>query len=124
MIEHEPLIPDARLARIEGRLRQDFPTLSEEARFVTFIQPPTFTKNEGGVEIPVPEVAVLAVLEPNPRHPGYTEITPVNVWYSTWREEDKANRHSADVKSDLAYRLYRLGVAAHCKRMADFRSMN
>ena len=38
--------------------------------------------------------------------------------------EDEANRHSSDVKADLAYRLYRLGVAAHCERMSNFRSMN
>ena len=124
MIDYEPLLPDHRLARIEGRLRREFPGLSEEAQFVTFIQPPTFTKSEGGVDMPIPAVAVFAVVEKNPRHPGYDEITPVNIWLSTWRSEDEANRHSSDVKADLAYRLYRLGVAAHCERMSNFRSMN
>jgi len=122
--DYEPLLPDARLARIEARIRREFPGLSEEAQFVTFIQPPTFTKSEGGVDMPIPAVAVFAVTEPNPRHAGYAEITPVNIWLSTWRSEEEANRHSSEVKADLAYRLYRLGVAAHCERMSNLRSMN
>jgi len=124
VIDYEPLLPDHRLARIEGRLRREFPGLSEEAQFATFIQPPTFTKSEGGVDMPIPAVAVFAVIEPNPRHAGYTEVTPVNIWLSTWRSEEEANRHSSEVKADLAYRLYRLGVAAHCERMSNLRSMN
>ena len=124
MNDYEPLLPDHRLARIEGRLRREFPGLSEEAQFVTFIQPPTFSKSEGGIDVPIPEVAVFAVVEGNPRHPGYTEITPGNIWLSTWREEEKANRHSNDIHADLAYRLYRLVVAAHCERMSNLRAMN
>lgn len=122
--EHEPLIPDARLARIEGRLRREYPALSEQASFVTFIQPRTFTKSGSGIDVPIPEVAVLAILESNPRHPDWMEITPVNIWFSTWREEDEKARHSSEVEADPAYRLYRICVAAHLTRMANLRSMN
>lgn len=123
--DYEPLISDTRLERIEGELRREFPALSDQARFVTFIQPPAFAPTEGGVEVPIPEVAVLAILEPNPRHEGYLEITPVNCWYETWREREKDNRHSSDINSDTAYRLYRtLGVPAHLERIKNLCELN
>lgn len=123
--EHEPLLPDARLARITGRLRRDFPALSEEAEFVTFIQPSTYTKAESGIDIPIPEVAVFAIVERNPRHADYIEITPVNVWFATWREHDKDFRHSSEVEADPAYRLYRtFGVPAHLNRIKNLKELN
>lgn len=122
--EHEPLIPDARLARIEGRLRRDFPALSEDAQLVTFVQPATFTTAENGLEVPVEEVAVLAILEPNPRHPTHFEMTSASAWFKTFREEEKAVRHSSEIETDPAYRIYRIAIAGHLARMANLRSLN
>lgn len=122
--EHEPLISDARLARIEARLRRDFPALSEDAQLVTFVQPATFTTAENGLEVPVAEVAVMAILEPNPRHPAHYEMTSGSTWFKTFRAEEQANRHSSEIETDPAYRIYRIAVSGHLARMANLRSLN
>lgn len=122
--EHEPLISDARLAKIEARLRRDFPALGEDATLVTFVQPATFTTSETGVEVPLAEVAVLSILEPNPRHPDHFEMTSASTWFSTWRDEEFANRHSSEIETDPAYRLYRIAITGHLARMENLRSMN
>ncbi len=122
--EHEPLISDARLARIEARLRRDFPALSPDATLVTFVQPATFTTNDDGLEVPVAEVAVMSILEPNPRHPSHYEMTSGSTWFKTFREEEKANRHSSEIETDPAYRIYRIAITGHLARMANLRSLN
>lgn len=120
--QHEPLLDDRRLARIEGQIRREFPQLSDTAQFVTFIQPATYVPNDQGVEVPVPEVAVFALVEPNPKHPTWLEITPLNVWLSAWRDDEIQNRHSSDV--DTAHRFYRRLTPVHLDRMKNLAEMN
>ncbi len=122
--EYEPLIDDRRLARIERRLRQDFPALGEDAQLVTFIQPATFTTSETGLDVPIEEVAVLSILEPNPRHPSHFEMTSASAWFKTFRQEEYASRHSSEIETDPAYRIYRIAITGHLARMENLRSLN
>lgn len=119
--QHEPLLDDRRLAGIEGKIRRDFPQLSEKAQFVTFIQPATFTHNREGIDVPIPEVAVFALVQPSPRHPTWIEITPLNVWLTDWRASEVENRHSSD---DQAYQFYRRLTPVHIERMKNLAEMN
>lgn len=122
--QHEPLIDDARLGRIEARLRRDFPALGQDAQLVTFIQPATFTTAESGLEVPIEPVAVLSILEPNPRHPTHYEMTSASAWFKTFRDEERDARHSTEIETDPAYRIYRIAVTGHLARMANLRSLN
>lgn len=63
------LLPDSRLDRIEEQIRREFPGLPDAAVFNTYVQPEGYTER-GGIELPVPPCAVMAILVPNPKWPA------------------------------------------------------
>lgn len=62
------LLTDSRLDQIEDQIRREFPRLPEGTIFNSYIQPEGYAERNG-LDIPIPPVAVMALLVPNPRWP-------------------------------------------------------
>lgn len=117
----EPLIPDARLERLEEKFRRAF-VLPEGTVFVTYIEPKTTIPTEAG-PTELPERATFAVISPNPRHPTHSVMTKGATWLSTWRHEDSLRRTFAGVR-DLADEIYRPIIRRHLETIKNLREMH
>jgi len=102
----DPLLPDSRVARIENALRLRYPTLPGQVAFATYHQPREVTVTQDGLEVPVEAQAVMLLLMPNPRHPTFIKQFAGRIPMSQWQPWERDNRHSSDLRSDLAYRAF------------------
>lgn len=62
------LLADSRLERIEATIRREIPRLPDSVIFNTYVEPGGYAERNG-VQVPVPEMAVIAILVPNPKWP-------------------------------------------------------
>lgn len=99
----EPLLTDERLGRIENQIRRDYPSLPEYCTFVSYVQPEQWARVRG-IDVQIPQTAVLAILVTNFRHRDSFRIFRAGVALDVWRKWDWATRHDADVRVDPAYR--------------------
>lgn len=117
----EPLIDDARLERLEAKLRRAF-VLPESTLFVTFVQPRGIVRLEDGQETTGP-LGVFAVMSPNPRaKKGERVMTRGDIPLATWDREEKMRGHFAGVR-DLADEVYRPIVRRHLETMKNLAEM-
>jgi hypothetical protein len=104
----EPLLPDARVARIERAVRLRYPLLPPEATFVTYYQEPTTRVTDDGLELPVEAQAVFGILIPNPRHPQFEKMILGRAPMSIWERDEREYRHSTEIAADQAYHSFLL----------------
>ena len=123
--DYEPLISDMRMRAIAGPLIEKFREhgLPDDTDFVTFIQPPTTIEREG-VAIPIPEVAVFAVISNNPRSPKHRVMTQSSVWLADWRATSAAKLHFVSGSADPAYPIFRETVKTHLRVLRNLKEMN
>lgn len=123
-MEREPLITDERLARVEGRLRDEFKHFPDDASLLTYWQDSFEAGKEGQDEpISVPKLAVLAVISRNPRHPDYDTMTMGSMRFDDWASEERSFKHFAGVE-DPALKLYRPIVRRHISTIENLKAMN
>jgi hypothetical protein len=106
----EPLLSDSRLARIEEQIRKDYPQLPEYCTFVSWVQPTQYATLPSGLEVQIPECAVLAILVTNYRHPDSFRIFRVGDTLERWRAREWFTRHDSDIHMDPAYRALKAQV--------------
>lgn len=128
----EPVIPDDRLWPIVDRLKAEFGrTKLEETEFLTFVQPAkkTTARTESGLEVPtwIPEMAVFAVISPNPRPYARTlgakVMTHGTAALEDWRESERERGHYVDGRRDPAHEILRGVVREHLRVMTNLREM-
>lgn len=126
--KYEPLLTDERLERTTDKLRSQFGHKPlEDAEFVTFIQPARHAMADvNGVSVPtwISEMAVFAVLSPNPRPyaKGQRVMSHGTVSLQDFRETDSEFDHFVG-RPDPAHQIYRAVVADHLRKMADLRAL-
>lgn len=117
----EPVVPDGRVWQAQERVVRVIPSLRDSA-FVTFIVP----EHEEGERI-VPDLAVFAILSPNPRRyngkPGPDIMTQATTRLSDWIEAEKERKHFVD-KPDLLVSFFGKVGTEHAKTMQNLREMN
>ena len=118
--DFDTLIDDLRLARVEEKLRQKFPTLPGDSVFVTFIQPVTTAQTENG-PVEVPDLGSLAVISRHPRK-GPDLMTQGQVLLTAWREAEWRFRHLVGL-SDPALLLYAPIVRSHLESLQSLREL-
>ena len=116
--DFEPLISEARLAKIEQRLRREFPQLPENATFLTHLQPAQEIEYQGA-PVQIAEIACFSIFVPHPKHPerpGFGYMPTGRMIYRArssqeqgWRELEREHRHSSEIESDPAYLAFKLG---------------
>lgn len=114
----EPLLSESRLAKVEQRIRSEFPKLPENAVFWAYLQPAQ-TIEYAGAPVDIAEIACFAVFIPHPKYPerpgfGYCPIGRMiykarDPREKGWREVEHDNRHSNDIETDPAYLAFKLG---------------
>ena len=114
----EPLLSEARLAKIERQLRIEFPRLPENAVLWAYLQPAQMIEYQGA-PVQIGEIACFSVFVPHPKHPerpGYGYCPIGRMIYKSrqageqgWRELERDNRHSSEIESDPAYLAFKLG---------------
>lgn len=114
----EPLIPESRLAKIEQRLRKEFPRLPENAVFLANLQPAQEIDYQGA-PVQIGEIACFSIFVPHPKHPerpGFGYCPQGRMIYKSrqsgekgWRELEQEHRHSTDIETDPAYLAFKLG---------------
>jgi hypothetical protein len=114
----EPLISESRLAKIEQRLRKEFPQLPENAAFLAYLQPAQEIEYQGA-PVQIGEIAMFSIFVPHPKHPerpGFGYMPVGRMIYKSrqsgekgWRELEQDHRHSTDIESDPAYLAFKLG---------------
>lgn len=105
----EPLLSDARMERIEAQIRKDYPQLPEYCNFVSWVQPAQWV-NVNGIELQLPDTAVLAILVTNYRHRESVRIFRVGEPLEKWRAREWFTRHDSDIQADPAYRALKSQV--------------
>lgn len=98
----EPLLDDDRLARIEGQIRRDYPSLPDYCTFISYVQPKMWAKVRG-IDVEIPDTAVFAILVTNYRHRDSYRAFQTGEVMDRWQRRDWGHRHDSDVKSDPAY---------------------
>lgn len=121
---YETLISDRRVTAIADLVIDEFREhgLGDNAEFVTFIQPPQIVQRTG-VDVPIPEVAVFAVISDNPRAPGHQVMTQASVWLTDWRATDAARLHFVSGPQDPAFPIFRETAKAHLRTIRNLREM-
>ena len=114
----EPLISESRLAKIEQRLRSEFPQLPENAVFLANLQPSEVIEYQGS-PVQIGEIACFSIFVPHPKHPerpGFGYCPQARMIYKArmsgekgWRELERDYRHSSKIESDPAYLAFKLG---------------
>lgn len=114
----EPLLSEARLAKIEQRLRQEFPKLPENATFLAHLQPAQMIDYQGA-PVQIAEIACFSIFVPHPKHPerpGFGYLPTGRMIYKArnsseqgWRELERDHRHSSEIETDPAYLAFKLG---------------
>src|ERR1051326_8738989 len=112
----EPLVSDARLARIAGRIRKEFPGLPETAWFTTYRQEPTFGHMGGAISVPVGARAIFLIGVTNPVNPDKQRLFAAHCSWEEWAATELANRHSSDLATDIVY----LGLRMKAKEATDW----
>jgi hypothetical protein len=122
--DYETLLTDPRVERIASRVFDEFRAqgLPDDTDFVTFVQPPQVI-DRGGVAVPIPEVAVFAVISDNPRHKGHRVMTQGSVWLRDWMARERELRHYASDQPDPALSIFRLLVRDHLPKLQNLREM-
>jgi hypothetical protein len=128
----EPLITDERLDQVVSKLKAEFGREKlEQTEFVTFIQPEKRTNRttESGITVPtiVPDMAVFAVLSPNPR-PGAKAVGAKVMTHGTaalvdWRESESERSHYVAGRRDPAHEIFRGVVREHLRVMTNLKEM-
>lgn len=116
----EPVVPDGRVWQAQERVVKVVPSL-RDSTFVTFIVP----EHEDGERI-VPDLAVFAILSPNPRKyggkPGPDIMTQATTRLSDWLEAEKERQHFAN-KPDLLVSFFGKVAVEHNKTMQNLRAL-
>ena len=122
--DYETLVSDRRVTAIADLVIDEFRAhgLDEESDFVTFIQPPQVVKRQG-VDVPIPEVGVFAVISDNPRAPGHQVMTQASVWLHDWLATDAARLHFVSGPQDPAYPIFREVAKTHLRTIRNLREM-
>jgi hypothetical protein len=121
--ELEPVIDDARVERISGKIKLEFPDLLD-AQFATYLQPQQhLAGKDGAKDVTIDPVVVIAILSPNPKAPGYSIMTKAALYLDHWLETEKKSRHYVGVE-DPAYKIFRRTAKEHRKTMRNLREIN
>jgi hypothetical protein len=123
--DFEPLISDRRMQEIGHKIVDEFRPkgLSDDVDFVTFIQPAT-TIERNGIQVPIPEVAVFAVITDNPKSAGRRVMTQAAAWLADWLARDAARLHFVSGGQDPAFPVFRRIVREHVEKIQSLREMN
>lgn len=119
----EPLLDDRRLARIEERIRQEFPSLPESVAFVSYVQPEMQAALPSGIEVHLPDTAVVALMATNPRHRETVRLFRAGETMERWQAREWFTRHDSDITQDPAYRALRALVPEVIEWDANLRSL-
>lgn len=105
--DYEELLSDARVQRVASRVVDKYRPLGlpDDADFATYIQPPQVI-DRNGVKVPIPEVAVFAVLVDNPRAKGKRIMKTASVWLQDWRAMDSFGSHYVSNGIDPALPIF------------------
>lgn len=121
---YEPVVNDVRLANVEGKLRNEYDkVIPEDIDFVTFVQPPREVTREDGLTVPLPAMAVFAVISDNPKHKGYRVMTNATAHLSAWYEALKEFQHFSGAPDPLIG-IFRTTLEAHLRTIQNLREMN
>ena len=120
----EPLLDDGRLTRIEERIRLDFPKLPEYCEFVSYVQPPQMARLPSGIDVQIPETAVLAILVSNYRHRDSFRMFQTGEKLDVWQKREWLRRHDSTVDADPAYHAMKALVPEILDWDANLRAMN
>lgn len=111
---------DRRLDLLELQLRKETGT-EEDFTLLGMVQPATFI-NRNGVEVPIREVALLAVLTANPTAPEMGLMTQAAAWLDQFRETEFEKLHYVG-KEDPALPIFRVLLREHLTRLRDMREL-
>lgn len=119
--EWEPAVDDLRLAKVNEAVLMRYPALSG-ATFVTFVQPAKLlTEYEPPRELR--EMAVFAILSPNPRAKGQNVMTHGTAALEDFESADREARHFVGVPDPLLG-IYLSVARKHIETMQNLREMN
>lgn len=99
-----PLVTDSRLEQAEVVVRREFPGLPEGAEFVTYAQEPRAIE-DGGITVPVPEVAVCGIVMPHPARKDIRHFVSAGMWMHEWRQREKDKERLVGVADPLLMAL-------------------
>lgn len=111
---------DGRLDLLELQLRKEL-GVEEDFTLLAMIQPATYI-NHNGIEVPIREVAILAVLTENPTAPGMGLMTQGAAWLDQFREAEREKLTYVG-KEDPALPIFRVLLREHMRRLRDMREL-
>lgn len=126
LADFEPLIPDSRVERLWGALRQEFPKLPEDFQLASYIQPRKLVPDKVTGELRmIPEQAIFVIVSanPHPRHKGEVLKSMARMSHRDWRsEEDEAFRFVG--KGDPAMKFVRALAREHIRAYTNWSELN
>lgn len=131
LAKYEVLLTDERIERIAHKIGSEFGFgRLKDTQYVSFIQPARIVSHEvDGItrQIPVAEMAVFAVLTPNPRpyaqKTGQKLMTHATAALADFLEAEAELSHFAHAGKDPARDIYKAVVKTHLKQLDDLRSL-
>lgn len=123
----EPLLPDSRVEQLAHKIRSQFGHARFiEAQFITFVQPAKDVVRSG-VRTWIPEMAVFAIISPNPRPAarilGQSVMTHGTVALEDWRASEKDASHFVSAGTDSAHEIFRGVAREHLRVLTNLREM-
>lgn len=116
---YETVLDDARVWRIQERVMDDAKgRLPDDTDFVTFIQPATIVDREG-IAVPIPDVAVFAIVSPNPKDPSRKVMTQGAMRLDQWRRDDFYRTHYVGAGVDPAMPVFRRIAREHVNTLRN-----
>lgn len=111
---------DRRLDLIELQLRKETGT-NEDFALLALVQPATYVERNG-IQVPIREVALMAIVSPNPTTPDMMLMTNAAAWLNEFRAAEFERWHYVG-KQDPALPIFRTLLRQHITSLENMRAM-
>ena len=120
--DFEPVVNDVRMANLEGYIRSQY-DVPDDTDFVSFVQPPKMAPREDGLEVPVPAMAIFAVISDNPKHPSFRVMTNGTTRLADWESAREEFQHYAG-RPDPLIQIFRGLTVEHLRTIQNLRELD
>jgi hypothetical protein len=125
LAQYDTLLTNSRVEKIREKLLALHPELGDDMQIATYVQPRQMLQEDQGSLIKrLPAQAVFLMVSPNPHKRHVGDIVKTNAFcpLSVWLQDERDNRHSADV--DTALGFFKAIADEHLGVLANWRALN